>query len=359
MSASTSASTSASVSRASRAPAGLSGRRFVGWRLLGRRLARLVLVLVAVAAVAFALAKLSPVDPVDAYLGVNVARVGEEQRALIAQVWGLDQPALVQFGKWAGNMLRGELGWSFTQNAPVADVLVARFLNSLPLMAGAWLLSGALGFTLGVVAGASEGSLLDRAIRVYAYMLASAPAFWLAILLLVVFSVHLGVTPVCCSGPMGVLPQEVSPWQRLHHMLLPLATLSIIGVAQIALHTRARMCEIMRSDYALYAAAQGASRLEIAWRHGARNAALPAVTVLFASLGELFGGSVLAEQVFAYPGLGRLTVQAGLGGDVPLILAITLFTTLLVSAGNTCADVLYHVVDPRMGPAGDHGGGGA
>lgn len=312
------------------------------------RLLRLVLVLAAIAIVAFALAKASPLDPVNAYLGADIARVGPEQRALIAAKWGLDQPAHLQFGKWLGNLLAGELGYSMTYNAPVGEVLSARFKASLPLMGLAWILSGLLGFALGVVAGAFPGTWLDRLIRFYSYTLASAPTFWLAILLLMVFSVGLQWTPVCCASPIGVLPQDVSPWQFLHHLVLPTLALTVLGVTQIALHTRAKMVEIMQSDYALYARAQGATRLDVALRHGARNAALPALTVLFASLGELFGGSVLAEQVFAYPGLGRATVEAGLRGDVPLLLAIALFLTVFVFLGNSIADLLYRVVDPRM-----------
>ena len=141
--------------------------------------------------------------------------------------------------------------------------------------------------------------------------------------------------------------------QRLHHLILPLIALTVLGVAQVTLHTRAKMIEIMQSDFALYARAQGATLFDVAIRHGARNAALPALTVLFASLGELFGGSVLAEQVFAYPGLGRAAVEAGTRGDVPLLLAVALFLTLFVSVGNTIADLLYHLVDPRIGNTPD------
>ncbi|QLF71277.1 ABC transporter permease [Peteryoungia desertarenae] len=309
---------------------------------------RLVLVLVTVAIVAFALAKYSPVDPINAYLGADIARVGPEQRALIAEKWGLDQPAMTQFLRWAENLMAGDLGYSMTYNAPVADVLVTRFQASLPLMALAWLLSGILGFALGVFAGAFAGSWADRIIRVYSYVLASTPTFWLAIMLLVIFAVGLNWAPVCCATPIGVLPEDVTLLDRLRHLALPLVTLTVLGVAQIALHTRAKMVEIMQSDYVLYARAQGASTLDIAWRHGARNAALPAITVLFASLGELFGGSVLAEQVFSYPGLGQATVEAGIRGDVPLLLAITLALTFFVFLGNTIADLIYRIVDPRM-----------
>ncbi|THV17564.1 ABC transporter permease [Rhizobium rhizophilum] len=316
--------------------------------MIAAKAIRLVLVLLTVAIAAFALAKHSPVDPINAYLGADIARVGPEQRALIAEKWGLDQPAITQFWRWAENLARGDLGYSMTYNAPVADVLFTRFQASLPLMGLAWLLSGVLGFALGVFAGAFAGSWADRIIRVYSYVLASTPTFWLAIMLLVVFAVGLNWAPICCATPIGVVPEDVTVLDRIRHLALPLVALTVLGVAQIALHTRAKMVEIMQSDYALYAKAQGASRMDIALRHGARNAALPAVTVLFASLGELFGGSVLAEQVFAYPGLGKATVEAGIRGDVPLLLAITLALTFVVFLGNSIADLLYRIVDPRM-----------
>ena len=320
-----------------------------GWTgIVALRLLRLVLVLAVVAVVAFALVEISPIDPIDAYLGADIARIGADQRAQIAAKWGLDQPLHAQVVQWAGNVLRGDLGYSMTYNAPVLDVLASRLWTSLPLMGLAWVLSGLLGYALGVLAGAFPNTILDRAVRIYSYTLASAPVFWIAILLVLLFSVSLRWTPVCCAGPVGVAPEDVTLWQSLHHLLLPLITLTVLGTATIALHTRAKMIEIMQSDYALYARAQGATKLEIAWRHGARNAALPAVTMLFASLGELFGGSALAEQVFAYPGLGSATVEAGLRGDIPLLLALALCLAAIVCIGNTIADILYRVVDPRM-----------
>ncbi len=326
---------------------------------IGARLLRLALLLLFVAFAAFALLKLSPVDPIDAYLGPAIARAGPEQRALIAEAWGLDQPAAVQFAAWGGRLLSGDLGWSTTYNAPVAHVLAERALPSLLLTLPAWVLSGLLGFALGVVAGLREGSVADRMVRFYSYVTASAPSFWVAILALSVFSVSLRWTPLCCAGPIGVPPGEVTFAQRLHHLVLPLAVLSLVGVAQIALHTRAKVAEIMRSDFVLFARAQGAGLPDIALRHVARNAALPALTILFASIGEILGGAVLAETVFSYPGLGRATVEAAMKGDVPLLLAVTLLATLVVSTGNLAADLLYRTVDPRIGgrradpPAGD------
>jgi peptide/nickel transport system permease protein len=318
---------------------------------LANRLVRLVVMLFGVAIVAFALAKASPVDPIDAYLGPNIVRVSPEQRDVIAQRWGFNEDAVTQFGKWLTNLAQGDLGTSSIFNQPVSEVLAERVQASLMLAGTAWVLSGLLGFMLGVFAGAYEGSWADRIIRVYAYVLASTPTFWIAIILLIAFSVSLGWTPICCAAPPGMLPEEVTWTERLHHLALPLAAVTLLGIAQITLHTRAKMIEIMHSDYVTYALAQGGSRLDAALRHGVRNAALPAITIQFASLGELFGGSALAEQVFSYPALGKATIDAGIRGDVPLLLAIALFTALFISVGNTIADILYHVVDPRMRPA--------
>ena len=315
-----------------------------------KRLARLALVLLCVALVTYGLMMASPVDPVDAYLGPQMAQVSPEQRALIADHWGFDQPPSVQFIRWLHQLSSGDLGWSHVYNQPVSEVIGQRFQRSIALLGSAWLLSALLGFSLGVVAGAKEGSKLDSIISTYAFITASTPAFWLAILAVLLFSVTLGWTPTCCAGPAGTLNEEVTLVTRLHHLLLPVATLALLGIANITLHTRARMLELMHSEVATHAFAQGASRIDVAWRHGLRHASLPAVTLAFASLGELFGGSILIEQVFAYPGLGQATVAAGLRSDVPLLLGIALFTAAFVSVGNMIADSLYTVIDPRIKP---------
>lgn len=318
---------------------------------IGRRLLRLVITLVGVAIMAFLLVKSSPIDLVDAYLGPDAASVSTEQRAIVKERWGFNEDGATQFAKWLSNILQGDLGRSSVFNEPVSEVLSDRVKASFVLMGLAWVLSGILGFALGIIAGAYENSVTDKIIRTYSYILASTPTFWTAIVLLVVFSVSLGWAPYCCATTPGLPADQITVYNRLEHLALPLITLTILGVAQITLHTRAKMIEIMRSDYVTYAFAQGASRLDAAFTHGVRNAALPAVTVQFATLSELFGGSALAETVFSYPGLGKATVEAGLRGDIPLLLAISLFMALFISVGNTIADLLYHVVDPRMQPA--------
>ncbi len=313
-----------------------------------RKLLRLILLLAAVAVFSFVLVSLSPIDPVDAYIGADVLQISPEQRDLIAERWGLNEPMTTRFFLWLKQFLQGNLGTSMIFNQPVTTVIANRFNASLQMMAAAWLLSGLFGLILGVLAGAKEGSLLDRGIRFYAYTLASSPTFWVALLLLIFFSVTLRVTPICCAAPPGVLLEDVTIWQRIHHLLLPALTLSLIGVASIALHTRQKLIEVLNSDYALFARAQGETTWGLIRHHGLRNIALPAITLQFASLSELFGGSVLAEQVFAYPGLGQATVQSALRGDVPLLIGIVFFSAIFVYTGNTIADITYQIVDPRI-----------
>ncbi|MFC5996274.1 ABC transporter permease [Pseudonocardia hispaniensis] len=315
---------------------------------LGGRLVRLVLLLFAVAVASFALMAASPVDPVNAYVGADIAAIGPEQRAQIAERWGLNDPPLERFFDWLGNVATGDLGRSATFNAPVTQVIGETFRASLALMAVAWLLSGILGFALGVLAGVRRGRLADRVVTWWAYVLASAPTFWVGLLLLYVFSVAWGVTPLCCAVPVGTLAGDVTLLERLHHLLLPALTLSVIGVAPVVLHTRQAVVEALAADHVAFARAQGESSLGVVVHRVLRNAVAPALLLQFASLGELFGGSILAEQVFSYPGLGAATTAAALAQDVPLLLGIALFTTVFVFVGNQLGDLVHSRLDPRV-----------
>ncbi|MCI3918860.1 ABC transporter permease [Paenibacillus sp. TRM 82003] len=319
---------------------------FARWLALkGIRAATL---LAAVCFISFLLVKSSPIDPIQAYVGADMLRVSPEQRAQIEAYWGLDQPTLVQFGNWLSALASGDLGTSMIYRQPVIDVIGERFANSLALMATAWVLSGVLGFALGVIAAMKQNTWIDRLARWYCYLLVSTPTFWLGLLMLIVFAVWLPVFPIGMGVPAGVLAEEVTPLDRIRHLVLPAVTLSVIGVANVALHTRQKLIDVLDSDYVLFARARGERGFTLLRRHGLRNVAIPAVTLQFASLSELFGGAVLAEQVFSYPGLGQATVDAGLRGDVPLLLGLVIFSALFVFAGNLIADLIYRIVDPRI-----------
>lgn len=318
-------------------------------KYLARHIVRFALLMLAVGLVVFALVSMSPIDPVQANVGqAAYVNMSEAKRAQLASYWGGDVPFWERFANWAGALLQGDMGTSLRFNAPVSEVIAHRAANSLALMGIAWLLSGVLGFALGVAAGARRGGALDRVVRSYCFLLASTPTFWLGLLILMVFAVQLGWFPIGFSVPIGVSAADVTLADAVHHLMLPALTLSVTGVANIALHTREKVVDVLESDYVRFARARGESELSVIVHHGLRNVALPAVTLQCAFISEIFGGSVLVEQVFSYPGLGQAAVTAGLGGDVALLAGIALVSAALVFGGNLLANILYGVLDPRM-----------
>lgn len=303
--------------------------------------------LLAVSVISFALVSASPVDPVQQYI-MGIGPVSDEQRSEIEAYWGVDRPPAERYFSWLSALMHGDLGVSLLYRRPVAQIIAERFGNSLALMLCAWVFSGLIGYALGCVMGMNRDRWQDRCIRKICYLLGSVPTFWLGLVFLMVFAVMLGWFPVGFSVPVGMRDSEVTIWQRLHHLALPAFTLSLMSFSNIALHTRQKMIDVMNSEYVLFARARGEDRWTLFWHHGLRNTVLPAVTLQFTSFAELFGGSVLAENVFSYPGLGSAVSAAGLNSDVPLLLGITLFSTLFVCVGNTVADLLYGFIDPRL-----------
>lgn len=314
-----------------------------------RNLLKAVTLLIAGSIVAFTLVSASPIDPVQANVG-TAAYLGmtPEKKAQMESYWGKDVPPVRRYLNWASDFLRGDMGMSLKYNRPVSEVIGEKFRNSVFLMGTAWVAAGLLGFVLGVAAGYYRNRWPDRLIRSVSLLLAATPSFWLGMLLLMIFAVQLGWLPFGMNLPIGVRREEVSVLAQIRHMILPALTLSISGASAVTLHTREKMIEIMESEYVLFARARGDSGAEIVRRHALRNILLPAITLQFSSVGEIFGGSVLVEQVFSYPGLGQAAVDAGLGGDVALLLAITVISTLFVFAGNLAANVLYGIIDPRI-----------
>ena len=312
-----------------------------------KKLFRMVLLLLGVSLTAFLLMDASPLDPLQTSIGqVALGTMSPEQIAKLEDYWGVNTPAGERYLNWLGSALRGDFGNSLLYRRPVAEVIGQRLSNSMCLLAFAWGVSGGLGVALGVLAGANRGRWPDRLVRGGCLIISSTPAFWLALLLLMVCSVWLKILPVGFSVPIGTAAEAVTLGERLRHAVLPAITLSLTGLASIALHTREKVVDVLDKDYILFARARG--ERHILRRHVLRNVALPAITLQFASIGELIGGSVLVEQVFSYPGLGQAAVSAGLGGDLPLLLGVTVSTAALVFGGNLAADLLSGVIDPRI-----------
>lgn len=321
-----------------------------------KKFIKMLTLLIGVSIAAFLLVSASPIDPVQANVGTTAyMRMTPQMREELAAYWGKDTPPLERYLNWAGDFLRGDMGISLKYNRPVAEVVLEKFQNSFLLMCIAWILSGVLGLLLGMIAGFYRNRWQDKLIKGYALLLASTPAFWIGLVLLMVFAVQLQWLPFGMNIPIGMSADEIGWAEKIRHLILPALTLSLTSVANITLHTREKMIDIMESDYVLFAKARGDSNWKIARCHGLRNILLPAITLQFGSVSEIFGGSVLVEQVFSYPGLGQAAIDAGLGSDVALLLAITMISTAFVFLGNLIANVLYGIVDPQIRRGRSHG----
>lgn len=315
---------------------------------VARRLGQAAVVALGVATVSFVLIHLAPGSPL---LGT-----GENpylSSALIEQTrrqFGLDRPLAVQYVWYLRNLARGDWGISFMQHRPVLEV----FGDALPhtlLLAGAALV---LDFTLGIAAGTYQamraGSWADRLLSAVSLTLYSVPAFWLGLMLLLVFAQWLDWLPAGgASDPVlyAMLPPAGKLLDRLRHVLLPALTLGLVGAAATARYQRAAVLEILHQDFIRTARAKGLSEFAVAVRHALRNALLPAITLLGLALPSLLSGAVLVETVFAWPGMGRLAVQAILRRDYPVVTGAALLTALTVVAANLVADVLVRLADPR------------
>ncbi|WP_085831310.1 ABC transporter permease [Collinsella vaginalis] len=320
-----------------------------------RGLIRFASLIAAVSVVTFALVALSPIDPVKMSVGqATYANMSAEKREQLRVYWDVDTPVAVRYARWAEAAVHGDFGTSLRFNRPVTAVIAERAGVSLLLMTTAWVISGAVGFALGIAAGTLRGSWVDRLIKGYCFLISSTPTFWLGLVALIVFSVWLGWFPLGFSAPIGQAAAAATLADRLHHLALPALVLSLTGIAGVALHTREKVIDVLGSEYVWFAQARGEGRHSVLLRHGLRNLALPAITLHLAQVSEIFGGSILVEQVFSYPGLGQAAVTAGIGGDAPLLVGIALVSAVIVFAGNALADVILGLVDPRVREVG-HG----
>jgi peptide/nickel transport system permease protein len=306
-----------------------------------------VTLLFAVTVRAFALASASPIDPVRRYVQANPG-VSQENIAKMEEYWGLHDPPAERYFKWLSAILHGDWGTSTSFKRPVLQVIGERFKVSLALMIAAWTFSGILGFAVGCVMSVFRDRWIDRIIKRVCLIMCSIPTFWIGLVFLTFFSAILGWFPFGMAVPPGVPPESVTIWQRIHHLILPALTLSFLSFANLALHTREKLIDVYASDYALFAMARGESGVKILFRHGIRNALIPAMTMQFSSFAELFGGSVFAENIFSYPGLGAAVSAAGTGGtDIPLFLGIVVFSACFIFTGNLIANILTFAIDPR------------
>ena len=305
-----------------------------------RRLAATIPVMGVVAIAVFALLHLTPGDPAVIIAGDYATT---DDIARIRTRLGLDKPFLTQVGIWLGQVLRGDLGTSIFSGLPVTRLIAQRTEVTLFLTLYAMLISIGVGVPLGIIAAWKQGSLLDRVVMILAVSGFSMPVFWLGFLLVYVFAISLAWLPV-----QGYVPLTSGLPAMLRHLTLPAVTLSVVYMALIARMTRASMLGVLGEDYIRTAFAKGLAPRGVLVRHALKNASLPVVTIIGLGFALLIGGAVVTESVFALPGLGRLTVDAIIRRDYPVIQGVILIVSGVYVLINLVIDVLYVVLDPRI-----------
>jgi peptide/nickel transport system permease protein len=306
-----------------------------------RRLAQGAVVLFVVSAVVFAIVHAAPGGPAL----LNNPDVDPKMAKEMEKQLGLDDPIPVQYARWLRNALRGNLGRSYQHSLGTAELLWARIPNTLLLSGTALLIAVVLAVPLGMISAVYRYSALDYAATVTAFLGVSVPVFWLAILLIIVFSVTLGWLP---SSGMLTVGLPFSMRDRLLHLLMPSIVLATFPLAQLTRYVRSSMVDALAQDYVRTARAKGLPERGVLGRHALRNALIPMVTVLGVLTPRLPGGAVVTETIFAWPGLGRLAVEAAVTRDYPVILGATLLVSTLVVLSNLITDFLYVVIDPRI-----------
>ena len=313
-----------------------------------RRLLQVIPVVLAIAAFNFLLLKLAPGDAADIIAG-QMGHATVEFTQQLRREFGLDLPLWEQFLVYMSRLLLFDLGVSHLQGLPVIDLILARLPATLILMVTAILIAVLVGIVLGVAAARRQGTLADNLISTLALVVYAIPAFWLGLMLIVLFSIQLDILP---SGGMASIGAGLTGLARVldvaWHLILPAVTLGLFYVAVYARLMRASMLEVYGLDFIVTARAKGLSEGKIAWTHAARNALLPVVTLCGVQLGHLLGGSILVETVFGWPGLGRLVFDALLQRDLNLLLGILFVSSVVVVIANLVVDLLYGLLDPRI-----------
>jgi peptide/nickel transport system permease protein len=306
---------------------------------VARRLRATVFVLLGVSITVFAMVRLIPGDPALILAGVDASR---EQVTDVRRSLGLDQPIWMQYARYVGRALEGDLGKSIHSRRPVWREIQDRFPATLELTAVSLVVAGVAGIVLGVVSAVRRGSLLDAASMVGALAGVSMPIFVLGVLLIWFFSLYLGWLPT------GGTPACGACVDHLLHLVLPALTLAGVSVGMVARLTRSTMLEVIHEEFVRTARAKGLAESFVVYKHALRNALIPVVTYMGLQFGVLMGGAVVTEQIFSWPGMGRMLVEAIDSRDYPVIQGAILFMAVVFVLINLLVDVLYGWLDPRI-----------
>lgn len=307
------------------------------------RLWQSALMIVGVSLIGFALMHLAPGGPLALYTLNPTVTAQDIER--IKQIFGLDQPAYIQYLKWAGGLLTGDWGFSFFGGRPVAGLVLERIPATLLLMGASMVIAMVLGVAIGILGAVRRYSTFDALATTGAMMALSLPTFWFGLVAIYLFAVQLGWFP---AGGFSTLGGDGGVFDRVQYMVLPVSVLSLVLVAQWSRYARSAMLEVLGQDYMRTALAKGLTTRVILVRHGLRAALVPLVTLLGLQLPSLLGGALVTETVFSWPGMGGLFVNSLSMRDYPVLMAILMLSAVTVIIGNLLADIANSLIDPRI-----------
>ena len=316
-----------------------------------KRLLLSVPLVLGIVTMTFFISRLAPGDPMDMYLEPQRQRqVDPEVIELLRKKYGLDQPIHVQYVTWLKGFVQGDFGESFRHRRPVKDMLVEALPYTLQLTVLALILDALFGVTLGIISAVRQYSKLDKALTIGSLVIYAIPSFWLALMLIMVFSVNLGWFPTSQTRSMNYedLTAIGKILDRMWHLVLPVFVMGVAGAAGTARYMRNRLLEVLNEEYIVAARARGFRERTVILKHALRNALIPVITIYGMSLPFLLGGATIIETIFAWPGMGRMTVSAVGGRDYPIIMATVTIAAVLTVLGNLLADITYAAVDPRV-----------
>lgn len=307
-----------------------------------KRLLTAIPVLLMISIAAYMMVNLTPGNPAELFVSPDATA---EQIAATERALGLDQSVPVQYVRWLGRALRLDLGNSFSTRYPVLPIIVSRLFPTIVLMGSTLLFSYIVAIPLGILGARKQGTWIDNVLTSSSFIGVSIPNFFLGLGLIYIFSVRLGWLP---TGGMSELGGDGGFFEVLRHLVLPVIVLSAFYIANMARYMRSTMIEVYGENYMRTATAKGLASKTILTKHGLRNALIPVVTIIGTDLPRLVGGAIVTEQIFQWPGIGRLTITAIQQRDYPILMAVTMLSAIVVLVANLLVDVLYAVVDPRI-----------
>ncbi len=320
-------------------------------RFILKRILYAIPLLFGIATIIFIVIHLAPGDPMEMLTNQLQRHVPDSQIIEAFRIkYGLDQPIHIQYLKWLQNCLVGDLGESFRYHRPVTTLIAERVPFTLQLTLLALFFDAFFGILLGIVSAIKQYTFTDKILSIGSLVIYSIPGFWLALMLVLIFSVNLGWLPTSQTRSLDydLLSSYDQVKDRLLHLILPVFVLGIASAASTARFLRSRLLEVLSEEFILAARARGLKERTVIFGHALKNALIPIITIYGMSLPFLLGGSVLIESIFSWPGMGSLAIEAVQNRDYPLILATTMMGAILVVFGNLLADITYTLVDPRV-----------